>query len=599
MLPKRGASHTEWIPRKSRANKLLESHQREGVNRALDKLLSVRLEGEGTKAFGLFDGTGAGKTMQVLTIADLAATHTRAPVLIITERQAIIDNAFAKDAETLGLTIHQWKNGPMEPGQRIFMATFFDVAGGKIPPETFGTILFDEAHNLRNSDSAAKSHVGLQLATSATRLLFATATPLDQPQQLFYLKALLDESVERALLRIGVEVKHRIVQGAMRPVFTFTDNVTQRMVEENLESLFDRMYENGVAIKREVPLDNLDVYLKVTHITPEEHREVNEIMARAEAYYLRAGVPASLVVGLKMMIGRQALEKYKAQHTIEMARQALSEGKKVLIYGYRTQDGMWVDGGGLEAITNQLEGIYGRGSVGRLFGGGNGKKAERYRADVMERYTHGDLMIIVAHPQQGGTGINADDIYGDAPRVMFLITPPFSALELVQVAGRHNRMTTMSRAELQLMLTDHPVDRWNLDIGLRKLRNLHATVKGDIDQLEQTQVIHELQSEYTVEARRTPDPKQLEFDAFASLATLGQFDPAGQQHRGAGTGLPPGTSAAQAKSIQLTASIVRDKYERDRKFDFVGMPCPYQAAAAVIFPWRSITCTPWRCSTSL
>ena len=75
MLPKRGASHTEWIPRKSRANKLLESHQREGVNRALDKLLSVRLEGEGTKAFGLFDGTGAGKTMQVLTIADLAASE--------------------------------------------------------------------------------------------------------------------------------------------------------------------------------------------------------------------------------------------------------------------------------------------------------------------------------------------------------------------------------------------------------------------------------------------------------------------------------------------------------------------------------------------
>ena len=45
-------------------------------------------------------------------------------------------------------------------------------------------------------------------------------------------------------------------------------------------------------------------------------------------------------------------------------------------------------------------------------------------------------------PETGGTGVSLDDLYGDAPRSMIVITPPFSALEFVQMAGRVNRLTT-------------------------------------------------------------------------------------------------------------------------------------------------------------
>ena len=579
LIPAR--SGTEWLPRTSPAANIFDTHQREGVNRALDRLLLTPLEGQ-QLSFGIFDGTGAGKTMQEVAIADIMATRTGKPVLIVTERQNIIDNAFAKDAETLGVTIHQYNGGPVEKGQRVLMATFFDVANGKVPLDAFENVIFDEAHNLRNADSAAKSQLGLQIGNNAKRVLYATATPLDQPQQLFYLKSLLSESPERALARIGVKISWRTVQGRLAPVFNFEDGVTQSQVEANLERLFDDIYASGRGIKREVPLDNLDVGMKVTNISEDESREVNEIMARAEKYYLDAGVPPSLIVGLKMMIGRQALEKYKAQHTVQMVKESLAAGRKVLVYGYRVEDGMWVDGGGLDALSNQLEAIHGRNSVGRLFGGGAGKKQAAKTADILERFQHGDLKIIVAHPQQGGTGINADDIYGDAPRDMILITPPFSALELVQLAGRHNRLTTKSRSTLKIMLTNHRVDRWNMNIGLTKLANLQASVKGDVGQLEPTSTIHETEAQYLADKARKPDPNQLEFAAWADIAQLGRFNIPPEQHRGAGSGLPPATTPEQARFVTLTASIVREKYQRDRKFDFIGMQARNSSEAAVI-----------------
>ncbi|HPC58040.1 MAG TPA: hypothetical protein PK689_03485, partial [Kiritimatiellia bacterium] len=554
---------------------LLDAHQVEGVQRLLDGL-----EREGY--FGLFDGPGAGKTMQELAAAQILAAGGRGPVLIVTERQGIIDDAFAKDAEHLGIPIWQWRQGPIEPGQAIFLATYFDVGLGKVPAGVFPTLIFDEAHNLRNVDKATKSRRGLELAAAAQRVVFATATPLDQPQQLWYLAPLLDETPEAALLRIGIKTwRHPAKPGVMK--FLPAEGVTQYMIESGLEEMFDRMYERGLAIKREVPLDNLVVNLRRVHIEEEQRREVREVMAQAEAHYRRLGVPNFTVRGLTLMVGRQALEKFKVIQALGEVDRILQAGKKVLLYAYRVQDGMWVANNGLEALADMLEQRYGPGSVGRLFGGDNTVKSQRYRQQVLERFQHGSLRILVGHPQMAGTGINADDIYGDAPREIVMITPPYSALEMVQIAGRIARLTTRSQAVMNLLITDTGVDTWNLDIYLRKFRNLRAAVKGDVDRLRprpEEHIQHEPQTDYRLsEPAPATDPRQLEFNWRNDLALLGRVEPVPLPRgtagvgEGAWQGLPPGGTAPQAEAIRVRATVVKQRLLEAGQINLVGQEC--------------------------
>lgn len=509
---------------------ILKPHQREGANRAVDAFLRGR-------NFGLFDGTGAGKTMQEIAVAHVMAGWTGKPTLIVTERQSIIDDAFAKDAETLNIPIWQYSGGPIDtyidpvhptgvPRAKTYLATYYDVLLGKIPLDTFQTVIFDEAHNLRGVFDSKKSKLGMDLLANARHALLATATPLDKPEQLWYLKSLLDISPERALLEIGINVVWKKVPGGeFKQTFEPIEGVTESQIEAGLEKIFDEIYRAGLGIKREVPLTNLTVNLKRSAVSADAWAKVRKIMAVAKLYY--KDMPASLREGLIRMIGRQALEAEKVPEALKQVDRALNEGKKVLVYAYRTNDeSKWVNDNGLEAIATMLEKKYGVGSVGRLFGPGTSETVRRYRQGVMNAFQHEHTMrMVVASPASAGTGISADDIYGDFPRELILLTAPFSALELVQIAGRVNRLTTASAATMTVLHTGLPIDTWNLDISLKKLRRLKAAVKGDVGDLEPTPeggTLYEPRAQFAIQASRGHklDPSQVEFNFERAVANI-------------------------------------------------------------------------------
>lgn len=577
LIPGRGNQAVEWFQHHQPLKNQLYTHQQIGVSYMMDAIM------RGDK-FGLFDGTGGGKTRQLLAAAWLASHFTQKPSLIITERQAIIDDAFAKDAEALGLPIWQYRGQAPTEHQRILLGTYFDVGLDKIKPGDFTTIFWDEAHNLRNTDDATKSKRGIALVNAAARNVFATATPLDMIHQLWYLAGLLRDPVETVLRGMGVIVTYRKVKGVDTPVYTTNPGVTQEDIANGLEAAFDQMYERGLALKREVPLDGLEVFIKRVTLSEAEERAIHEVMAAAKKYYEDSGVPASTIKALVLMVGRQAAEKHKVPALMENVAQSLKDGRKVVIFGYRVNDGKWVTNAGLEAVADMLERRHGRGSVGRLFGGGDGQAAQKYRATVMEEYNHGDVMkIIVAHPQQGATGINLDDIYGDRPRDTYLLTPPFSALEAVQIAGRTVRLTTRSKSRLFYLATTMRVDTWNLGITMTKLRNLHAVVKGDVDLLEPRNVVHEPTQAYQAEASKT-HPDQLEFEALLSILNVGNLhapaDSASGQHHRPRPALQ--IDRHERESLALTASVVLEAYRRDREFNFIGQKISDLASAAVV-----------------
>lgn len=473
----------------------LREHQHDGVNRI------IHAWNQG-KDFGLFDGTGAGKTMQELAAAQLASRKFSGPVLIVTERQAIIDDAFAKDAEFLEIDVYQYKGAPIEP-DKIYIATYTDLTLGKIPSGQFTTVIWDEAHNLRGIDKSQKSAEGLKLANEAVRNLFATATPLDRPEQLWYLQSLLDVGPEVALARIGIKttwVKTR--NGIERPRFEIEREITEGEIVDLLEGLFDDIYKRGQAIKREVPLDNIEVGLKAVRVSEDDYRDINDKMSLLKRLYARRKVPGHLIQGIVLQAGRAELERYKVEATLEMVDRSIQEGRQAIVFAYRIEPGQAQGvGGAIGILMHRLKEKYGQDSVGVLYGGASTLKARRYQEQMLRRFSDGALKIIVGTPASGGTGINLDDIHGDAPRDLILMTAPFSALEMVQIAGRINRLTTRSKGRMFVLLSQHGVDRWNLGISLAKMGRLGAAVKGDIENLKPTNFLHAIEQPFGNNAR--------------------------------------------------------------------------------------------------
>ena len=114
-------------------------------------------------AFVLADGTGAGKTAQMLTVAE---HYSRAgeDVLIVVDTEKTFREAFVRDAKMLGIPVNKLnfipakkdtsKIGKMSKGKiNVIAYNYFSLGNVQIISK-LGTVpnlvIFDEAHNLKN-----------------------------------------------------------------------------------------------------------------------------------------------------------------------------------------------------------------------------------------------------------------------------------------------------------------------------------------------------------------------------------------------------------------------------------------------------------------
>lgn len=481
--------------------KILRSHQVDEVNLALAAFGN-------SKNFGLFSGTGAGKTVTELATASLMAKLTGKPVVIITERDGIIGDSFARDAEMLGIKLWRYKGDTVEAGQDVLIATYNDVSAKLITPGQFETVIFDESHNLRNQGRSVRPHDGNVLANSTKHVMFASATPLDRPEGLWYLHSLLEGTPQQALLKIGIDVRQRQVNGENVTYFTVIEGITQSQIEQGLEAVFDQVYQNGLGIKHEVPLDNLTVTLRRVNLTDEDIKSVKGIIDAAEFRY--KDHPAYARNGLVMMAARMALESRKAVQAMAAADKALAEGKQVIIYANRVEGGQWGLPHGLASMEAMMKAKYGD-AVGSIYGGASTTASAQKTQRTLASFQNGDIKVLFSTPQSGGAGISLDDIHGDAPRHLILLTAPFSALDFVQIAGRINRLNTASPATMDILVANHRIDNWGIGIAMAKLSNLQAAVKGDLGDMNID----------SAPIDTTPSPMVLRSNAVNALANLG------------------------------------------------------------------------------
>lgn len=104
-----------------------DEHQMFAINLAL-----TRFEAGG-RAFMLADGTGVGKTLSELIIADQMLKQRKKPVLIITQNKQIFQNNFTDDALKVGIDLKKFELG-----------TYIDLRRQKAGLGDYSLVVFDE-----------------------------------------------------------------------------------------------------------------------------------------------------------------------------------------------------------------------------------------------------------------------------------------------------------------------------------------------------------------------------------------------------------------------------------------------------------------------
>jgi superfamily II DNA or RNA helicase len=484
----------------------LADHQQEGVAKAI-----AALNSEG--GFLLADGTGAGKTRQQLAIAQNYLEQGK-KVLIVSPAEVLKPNwkkgqvtgSFSKDADAMGLTINLTKDSLS--GDGINLSTYENLSKLKGAIDGDTVLIFDEAHYMKNSDSARTKH-GIEMMKTAHAVLYATATPADKPEHIPY------------LFRAGIFKGHTksyvydwlgLVQ---KEVWTGVKNIKvwemprrgADQVYVKMAGLFDDLTDRGLAVKREISMDGVNVDFKTVTLPDVACKMLDDISDRYDA-----GENGGLEKAQMLMQQRRQLEPYKIPAAVDEAREGLKNGEQVILFvarvsesevsGKEGEDAVVSSEGTAGMLRSALEAA-GITDVVELHGGAKTKAGE-----AMDAFQGGQAKVIIATVESGGTGVNLDDTIGDAPRRLVMVTPPFNAVNNLQAAGRVWRMTTKSAPTIKYLFTDTEVDAWNRKIIANKMAAVGAAVQGEVGLLDLPSDVSDEAIEAFIAARDDGKPVQ-------------------------------------------------------------------------------------------
>ena len=493
----------------------LRPYQADFVNLALEQFQM------GQKGVLNMDGTGAGKTRQEIALAsEYLDKNPNAKVLITTDSDRIIDNAFANDGKAMGVSFTKIKKGDemTSGGAGIYIAPYTRLEKMKKDFEDVDLIILDESHNLKNY-GRAKTENGTAIIKEAAHVAYFTATPVDKAEHIHYLCEGLGLNFFDTMNFLGYTLEHKSYGDV------WGTNLSKKVVADRINSIFEGLTKSGVAVKREVSLANLDMSIKNVSLTVEDEKRFQSALTDFEERLSRAtGLKYGLVKATGLMALRRLVEEMKIEPTVNMIKQKLEEGKQVVLFATRVNeseiggDTNQYSEGTLKAVEELLkkEGI----EFSSVFA--SNKEAEK----AIDNFQSGKVKVLLTTPESGGTGLNLDDRTGKAPRSAIIMTPPFSAMPFIQMVGRINRLTTKSRAEATMLTVGsgaaQAIDDWNKNIIANKLTTLGASVKGDyaamdVEDLERVQYMNEQEArEYMAQKRK---------DAVIGVGPTAQFDP--------------------------------------------------------------------------
>lgn len=457
----------------------IDEHQRYAVNLALQRYA------EYGRAFLLADGPGVGKTREQLVIANeykkVVKTGESLPILIITESDRVIKDSFTKDAAALNIGLSDFEIG-----------TYGDLRDGKVgKQEKYGLVIYDEAHNLKNAETGkAKASRNI----NADNVLYATATPMDKPASaLYFIGEIADagEGEVAQLLGLKLEYQDDLFDGEGGQVVTLMPGVTEADVIQKIIDLRNKAISKGAMIRREYPffgtVKNVesrmpDADFERQNTIFDKYKQKITSVARSRNLGEREKKEIMKKLGQKRASELHRLtESLKSDMIYGDALKEIENGKQVIFAAEYVNDSV-IDSIGhtVESSLSQLKRKLEKNGIkyAELYGGNKVKNRK-----AMIRFQTGQVQALLMTYKSGGVGINLDDVEGDKPRVMFVLSPSHGGDMFQQVIGRVSRRNTQSPADVRLVyFEDSFNDNRRREIINNKMRTLNAIQEGaDVD----------------------------------------------------------------------------------------------------------------------
>jgi hypothetical protein len=491
-------------------------------------------------------GTGTGKSWVQIGLAKHYASRGFA-VLIVSENAAIgkpwqntsrrnpdpkISGSFAEAAAVMGVDLNVAGQNekdaapPALEGGKVYVTGYPRIERIASSIDSNVVLILDEAHALKNLAADTNlAEIGDKIAHQARSVLYATATPADKPSHIYFLErtgawegkdfgkvaeklGLIESISERPVLdKDGNKVIGRDGKPLTQPVPKYRPKpgISSGEMEMRLDALFARLTASGGMIKHELAMDGVEVEVKLIDLPPEAKataRLIDEELEGKDARHIYT-------------IQRLQEEPYKIPTVVEMVKEEIQAGRQVIVFVNRVKksDVVVTKGKGMmrtRTIVHSSEGTaktlkeelakVGITNVSEL----HGDAAKTHKLS-MDKFQKGETQVIIATIASGGTGINLDDVRGDAPRTMIVMTAPFTATEIVQAFGRVWRRNTKSNPKIRVIFGDSKTELKNRAIITHKLKTLGAVVSGqakdklDLDIIPESDYVQETSVEASVE----------------------------------------------------------------------------------------------------
>jgi len=473
------------VPEKLRQH--LDDHQQEGVAKAIASL-------NDNGGVLVADGTGVGKTRQLLAVGQHYLDQGK-KVLVVAPKgvtkadwaKKTVTGSWQNDSQAMGVSLNVTRD-EIAPSV-VNISSYDNLSKLKHLVDDNTVLLLDEAHSLKNRDSARSKH-GTEMADKAHAVLFATATPVDKVEHLHYLDragVFGDQFYGRTYEQLGLhQVDQHIGGGQTVKKWQIRPGVKASEVMRRMSGLFDRLTADGKMIKREISMEGVPVSVERVQLPAEAH----ELMERIETELSGTSANEGLERARILMHQRRQQEPYKVPSAVKMAKEALDNGRQFVIFASRVNESTVGDDEDENAITSEgtmkllreeleRQGVA-PGDIAEIHGGMKKNQIPK----EMEKFQSGKAKVVIATVESGGTGINLDDTAGDRPRTLLMMTAPFSAVENVQAAGRVWRLKTKSVPEIKYLFADTEVDDWNAALISKKMQALGASVSGHVGALD-------------------------------------------------------------------------------------------------------------------
>ena len=440
----------------------LDTEQRRGIDLMVSSLLDRPESDLGTTdgGFLLADGTGFGKTRQMLAVANQWQMNNDAkdrPVLIVTENKETIEGSFANDAEALDIDLKDFD-----------ITTYSEIGSTSKKAKEFlnkkyGLVIYDEAHNMKNRTGPQAEKA---LAIEAKKAIFATATPLDTaPAGAYFLSRVTGIDQQEIYDSLGLYEEEGVFGESY-----WASSLSSQEINKRLAEYRRQLISSGLMMRRIHPFFGsiISSNVEMTDGIRNEEKQINDYWSKQ---------PGLAAAGQRILELQRWEEAHKVPAIYDNLRQSLDDGKQVVVAVATSGDQAFkglTKGTTLKEVKRRIKQLNKK--SGKKSGlipilkekGGNknwyvGRKGSatllkerlaedginfseltQYQKGIKEvdKFQSGESKVMIMTPQSGGTGINLDDRTGERPRHLIIGTKGFAGDKLEQLLGRVSRKTT-------------------------------------------------------------------------------------------------------------------------------------------------------------